>query len=270
MNSQEEALAKACCADLYQSPLAQQILGDPPHPGGLTLTNRLGRLMGIAPGDWVLDLASARGTSAMAISRVFRCNVVGLEFGAEPVVLACATASEPPKTPRAFFLRGDAERPPMMGDSFDAVLCECSMSLFADKPGAVTEAVRVLKPGGRLGLSDMTVEAGALPEELQGYLGQVLCLAQALNVSGYVGLLEGGGLTITHQEDASDQLVKILDEVEAKLGALSAWRDIAGQQGSEIGFGGGMLNQAPQLLQRLRGLVNERKLGYWLFAAQKA
>ena len=266
MNLQEEALAKACCADLYESPLARQILGDPPHPGGLALTNRLGRLMGIAYGDWVLDLASARGTSAMAISRVFRCNVVGLEFGAEPVALAHAAALEPPKTPRAFFLRGDAERPPLMANSFDGVVCECSMSLFADKPGAVAQAVRVLKPGGRLGLSDMTVEPGALPEELQGYIGQLLCLAEALNVSGYVGLLVEGGLTITRQENASDQLVRILDEIEAKLGALSAWQDIAGQQG----FGGGMLNQAPQLIHRLRGLVSEGKLGYWLFVAQKS
>ena len=201
----------------------------------------------------------------MAISRVFRCNVVGLEFGAEPVALARAAALEPPQTPRAFFLRGDAERPPLAADSFDGVLCECSMSLFADKPEAVAQAVRVLKPGGRLGLSDMTVEPGALPEELQGYIGQVLCLAQALNVSGYVELLERGGLTITHREDASDQLVRILDGVEAKLGALSVWQDIAGPQG----FDSGMLNQAPQLIQRLRGLVDEGRLGYWLFTAQK-
>jgi SAM-dependent methyltransferase len=188
---------------------------------------------------------------------------------AEPVALARATASGPPSTPRAFFLRGDAERPPLMADSFDGVICECSMSLFADKPSAVAQAVRVLKPGGRLGLSDMTAEPGALPQELQGYIGQVLCLAQALTVSGYVEVLERGGLTVTHRENASGGLVRILDDVEAKLGALAAWQDIAPQQGLDPGIEPGMLNEAPQLIQRLRGLVDEGRLGYWLFTARK-
>ena len=65
MDTLEEARAKACCADLYQSELARMIMGDSMHPGGLALTNRMGRLMDIQPGDWVADLASARGNSAV-------------------------------------------------------------------------------------------------------------------------------------------------------------------------------------------------------------
>ena len=80
MNSPNEAIAKACCADLYQSELVRLILGDTLHPGGLGLTNRLGKLMGLKRGDQVVDLASGRGTSAMAISRSFHCQVVGVEF----------------------------------------------------------------------------------------------------------------------------------------------------------------------------------------------
>ena len=53
MNLSQEAVAKACCADLYQSQLARMVLGDNLHPGGLALTNRLGKLMGIRQGDWV-------------------------------------------------------------------------------------------------------------------------------------------------------------------------------------------------------------------------
>ncbi|MDE0824918.1 MAG: hypothetical protein OSB07_13250 [Dehalococcoidia bacterium] len=44
---QSEAEAKACCADLYQSDMAKLIMGDTLHPGGLGLTNKLGRLMGL-------------------------------------------------------------------------------------------------------------------------------------------------------------------------------------------------------------------------------
>ncbi len=81
---QSEAEAKACCADLYQSDMAKLIMGDTLHPGGLGLTNKLGRLMGLESGDVVADLANARGESAQALGRVFRCSVLGVEFGAMP------------------------------------------------------------------------------------------------------------------------------------------------------------------------------------------
>ena len=265
MTDQDYALAKACCADLYQSTMAREILGDPPHPGGLGLTNLLGRLMGIGQGDWVLDLASAQGSSAMALSRVFRCNVVGVEFGGEAVASARAAALGPPAAPRAFFLRGDAERTPLAEDCFDGVICECSMSLFGNKAAAVSGAVRVMKPGSNFGMSDVSVEPGTLPEELEGYLGQVLCLAHALNVPGYVQLLERGGLTVTHREDASDRLVDILNAVEAKLGAVAAWQSIAALPSADDDW----LQRAPGLIQRLRVMVAEGKLGYWVLVGRK-
>ena len=49
MNLTEQAAAKACCADLYQSDLARLVFGATLHPGGLGLTNRLGHLMAIHP-----------------------------------------------------------------------------------------------------------------------------------------------------------------------------------------------------------------------------
>jgi len=103
---QSEAEAKACCADLYQSDMAKLIMGDTLHPGGLGLTNKLGRLMGLRSGDLVSDLASARGDSAQALGRVFRCSVLGVDFGAEVVRHAYEAA---PESGRARFVRGDAE-----------------------------------------------------------------------------------------------------------------------------------------------------------------
>ena len=152
---QSEAEAKACCADLYQSDMAKLIMGDTLHPGGLGLTNKLGRLMGLQPGELVADLASARGESAQALGRVFRCNVLGVEFGAEAVSHAGSLA---PAAGRAHFVRGDAECLPLRSGVFDAAVCECSMSLFINKAQAMAEAARLLRPGGRFGLSDVTIE----------------------------------------------------------------------------------------------------------------
>ena len=265
MNLPEEAKAKACCADLYQSELARTILGDTLHPGGLALTYHLGRLMGIQPGDCVVDLASGRGTSAMAVSRTFHCKVVGIEFGSSAATEARTASLEAPIPTKAFFVRGDAERPPLKPSGVDAVLCECSMSIFPDKPSAMERVKTVLHPGGRFGLSDVTVEPGSLPQGLNNLVGRVLCLADALSVAGYVDLLTQSGMTLTHQEDASHEIIKLLDDLEGKLGMVLAWQSVSRQT---LDADQDWLRDAPALITEVRQLVNDGKLGYWLFVAE--
>ena len=258
---QSEAEAKACCAGLYQSDMAKLIMGDTLHPGGLGLTNRLGRLMGLRPGDLVADLASARGESAQALGRVFRCNVLGVEFGAEAVRHAHDAAAG---SSCAHFVRGDAENLPLRTGAFDAAVCECSMSLFMNKAQAVAETARLLKPDGRFGLSDVTIEPGALPVELEGDLGQVLCMTSALTADGYVDLLEEGGFTVTERLDASAEIIKILDEVEGKLAAFLAFQRMTG-----AATGDGQLERSPELVAKVMEMVTTGELGYWLYVGEK-
>lgn len=264
MNLTEQAAAKACCADLYQSDLARLVFGDTLHPGGLGLTNRLGRLMDLHPDDWVADLASGRGSSAMAVSRVFHCNVLGVEFGAAAVAQARGSALDS-NAPGAYFVRGDAEYIPLRPGRFDAVFSECSISLFADKPAAVKQMADLLRPGGRFGLSDVALATGSLPSELGGALAQVLCMTGALDVEGYQELLRAGGLDLVHSEDASREIVKILDDVESKIGALRAWQSLA----QPVEEQDDIMEKVPLVITRLRQLVEEDELGYWLFVAQK-
>ena len=269
MNSPNEAIAKACCADLYQSEWAQLILGETLHPGGLALTNRLGQLMGLKRGDRVADLASGRGASALAVSRAFHCQVIGVEFGRDAATQAYQSSRDAPVPSEAWFVQGDAETPPLKPSYFDAVFSECSMSIFMDKSGAVREVRNLLRPGGKFGLSDVTVEPGSLPSELEGTVGQVLCLANALPVGGYVGLLEEGDLHVTQQEDASGEILKLLDELDGKLGVMAAWQSFNADDAGESQTTLDMLAAAPDLISELRGLVTQGKLGYWLFVAQK-
>ncbi|NQW23500.1 MAG: methyltransferase domain-containing protein [SAR202 cluster bacterium] len=266
---QNEAIAKACCADLYQSDMAKLIMGDSLHPGGLGLTNKLGRLMGLQAGNLVADLASAQGTSAQALSRVFHCSVLGVEFGAAAVRSACNAA---PEGSTAHFVQGDAESLPMRSAVFDAAVCECSMSLFINKAQAVAEVARLLRPGGKFGLSDVTIEPGSLPADLEGELGQVLCMTDALTADGYVALLEEGGFTITERLDASGEIAKILDEVEGKLAAFLALQNMSsstsGVSTSTTSIES-QLEQAPGLVTKVRKMVRAGDLGYWLFVGEK-
>ena len=262
MDLASEAVAKACCADLFQSDMARMFMGDSLHPGGLALTRRLGRLVDIAPGDRVLDLASARGASALAVSREFRCQVIGVEFGAAALAEANAAVAAAPDRPNVAFVRGDAESPPFGNGSFDHAICECSMSLFSKKSLAITGVARSLRAGGRLGLSDVTIEPGVLPAELAGHIGNVLCLTDALTFDGYASLMNVGGFDLVETLDASDEIIKILDGIQSRFGFLMAFQGF-------LGGGGGLLAQAPRLIRLVRELVDGGQLGYWLFVGQK-
>jgi SAM-dependent methyltransferase len=262
----EQTTALACCADLYQSDLARLLLGDSLHPGGLRLTHRLGALMGIQPDDWVVDLACGRGISGMAVSRTFRCKVAGIEYGAAAVADAHAGARDAAVPARAFFINADAGLPPIRPSSVDAVLCECSMSIFADQPGAIIQAARMLRPGGILGLSDVTVKPGSLPEGFPEAVGQALCLTGALDVAGYTRLVGDAGLIPERAEDASDAIADLLNGLEGKLGALAAWQSLAAET---LPVNKEWLDAAPGILNHLRRLIYDGALGYWLFTARK-
>jgi cyclopropane fatty-acyl-phospholipid synthase-like methyltransferase len=68
---------KICCATFYQSDVVRMLLGDVFHSGGLTLTRYLGEVIGLGPGDRVLDVACGRGASAVHLAECFGCHVTG-------------------------------------------------------------------------------------------------------------------------------------------------------------------------------------------------
>ena len=254
--------AKICCADLYSSELARLILGDSLHPGGLRATNRLGRAMGLQPGWRVLDLACGMGTSATAISRVFRCHVTGLELGAAATENSRQSALEQPVPADVAFVRGDAEMPPFRSGAFDAVMIECATSLFADKPAAIAEVRRLLRPGGVIGLSDVTVEPGSLPPELDGTVGMMLCLTDALPAVGYQALLENAGFQVVERVDLSGEVLSLLAELRGKL----EFRHMLGQA-VPVGTDD-LTGIAPDLLERVEDLVQSGQIGYWHYVGR--
>lgn len=254
--------AKICCADLYSSELARLILGDSRHPGGLRATNRLGRAMGLQPGWRALDLACGLGTSATAISRVFRCHVTGLELGAAAAAESRRRALEQPVPANVAFVRGDAELPPFRDGAFDAVVIECATSLFTDKAAAIAGVRRLLKPGGVIGISDVTVEPGSLPPELDGTVGMMLCLTDALPADGYQRLLEEAGFTTTTREDLSGEVLGLLAELRGKLAWGTGLSGLAGELSADWKAAG------PDLLDRVEQSVERGRIGYWLYVGQ--
>jgi arsenite methyltransferase len=199
---------KACCAAAYSSAAARFLLGDSFHPGGAALTSRLARALRVGPGELVVDVACGPGTSARRLARETGCDVIGVDLAPPP---------DPADEPRVRFVRGDAEALPLADASVDGALCECALCTFPDKPAAARELARVLRPGARLALSDLTARTDELPESLTSLEAWVACVADARPLEQLAALLEHAGLLVEQTEPHDDALAGLLDRIEARL-----------------------------------------------------
>jgi arsenite methyltransferase len=150
------SVMKQCCAALYESDAARLLLGESFHPGGTKLTGRLGQILNLTPQTRVLDVAAGKGASAVFLAARFGCEEVGIDYGGKNVEEAVRNADDMGLSERVFFRQGDAECLPFADGSFDAIVCECAFCTFPNKQAAANEFARVLRKGGRVGLSDLT------------------------------------------------------------------------------------------------------------------
>src|SRR5205823_7690579 len=91
------------------------------------------------------------------------------------------------------FLKGLIEQIPLPADSVDVVISNCVINLSTDKPAVLTEIARVLKPGGRIGISDVVAEDRLSAEERAERGSYVGCIAGALAKGEYEAGLEAAG-----------------------------------------------------------------------------
>jgi arsenite methyltransferase len=211
---------KACCAAAYQQDAVALILGESYHPGGLDLTRRLARAVGLRPGERVLDVASGPGATAFLLASEFGVEVDGIDLGEIAVTSANATAAGRGVQTQVRFHPGDAERIPVPDQSVDVVFCECAFCTFPDKATAAAEMARVLKPGGRVGITDVALDPARLDAELRTLAGWVACIADARPVAEYVSLLADAGLQVTLTESHDDALARMVEQIDARLRAF--------------------------------------------------
>jgi arsenite methyltransferase len=145
-------------------------------------------------GDVVLDLGSGGGIDViLAAKRVGPAGLAyGLDMTDEMLALARKNAADAGIT-NAIFLKGLIEQIPLPADSVDVVISNCVINLSTEKADVLLEMSRVLKPGGRLGISDIVAE-DRLTEEEQAERGSYVgCIAGALSKSEWEVGLEAVG-----------------------------------------------------------------------------
>jgi SAM-dependent methyltransferase len=156
-------------------------------------------------GETVLDLGSGGGIDViLSAKRVGPGGVAyGLDMTDEMLALARRNADEA-GVPNVHFLKGVIEQIPLPAESVDVVISNCVINLSVDKAAVLMEIARVLRPGGRLGISDVVAEdrlSVAERAERGSYVG---CIAGALSVSDYRLGLESAGfedvtVELTHE-----------------------------------------------------------------------
>lgn len=253
---------KHCCALLYGSDAARFLLGDSFHPGGIGLTLELAGMLSITADSAVLDVASGRGTSAFAVAERFGCRVTGIDLSAANVAEASAGAAERGLAERVRFVLADAEELPFEPATFDAILCECAFCTFPNKAEAASEFARVLRPQGRVGISDLTRVTSPLPE-LDGLLAWITCIGDAQPFDRYADWLRGAGFSILASLARDECLRTMVAHVRSKLMVAEV---MVGLKKLELpGFD---LNAAKQLANAADWAIKNDELGYALVVGE--
>lgn len=211
---------KACCAASYGSDAVALLLGESYHPGGLALTRRLADRLRLRGGQRVLDVAAGPGATARLLAADYDVIVDGVDLGESTVESARVAADTAGLAAKVRFQVGDAERIPLPDGVCDAVVCECAFCTFPDKATAAAEFARVLRPGGRVGITDVTVAHGGLPEELTTLAAWVACIADARPLGDYSAILDRAGLRTVHTERHDEAIARMIDEIDARLRLL--------------------------------------------------
>ena len=145
-------------------------------------------------GETVLDLGSGGGIDVILSAR--RVGATGVAYGLdmtdEMLALARQNAADA-EMRNVHFLKGVIEQIPLPADSVDVVISNCVINLSVDKPAVLTEIARVLKPGGRIGISDIVAEDRLTSEQRAERGSFVGCIAGALSSGEYEVGLEAAG-----------------------------------------------------------------------------
>ncbi|HKE62364.1 MAG TPA: arsenite methyltransferase, partial [Nitrospira sp.] len=148
----------------------------------------------IQPGETVLDLGSGGGIDVFLSARRVGPSgrVYGLDMTDEMLALARENQQKAGVT-NVEFLKGDIEQIPLPDNSVDLIISNCVINLSPDKDRVLKEAFRVLKPGGRLAVSDIVIR-GSMPQAIRHSVELWAgCVAGALEESVYLAKLQQAG-----------------------------------------------------------------------------
>ena len=186
--------------------------------------------LALAAGETVLDLGSGPGLDALLASKQVGATgrVIGIDMTPEMLERARATAAKA-RAANVEFRQGRLESLPVESGTVDAVTSNCVINLVPDKAAVFGEISRVLKPGGRVVVSDFVLDRplpDAVARDVFAWCG---CVAGASDRREYLAMIEAAGLTgvaILKDEDYLASLAKVApEEADAMLAGWGVTRE---------------------------------------------
>jgi arsenite methyltransferase len=207
-----------CCTPIQIGPELYPVLERGELPDAAVLASLgCGNPIAVAElreGERVLDLGSGGGIDVLLSAKRVGPGgrAIGLDMTDEMLELAWRNAAEAGAT-NVEFLRGHIEDIPLPAGSVDVVISNCVINLAADKPAVFGEIARVLRPGGRVAVTDIVAEDHLTPKQRAERGSYVGCIAGALSFAEYRAGLEAAGLTdlsITPTHAVADGMVSAI------------------------------------------------------------
>jgi SAM-dependent methyltransferase len=148
----------------------------------------------LRPGETVVDLGSGGGLDVFLAAKQVgpTGQAIGIDMTPDMVERANQAAQQTGLSNARFYL-SEIEAMPLASDSADCVISNCVLNLVPDKPKAFAEIFRILKPGGRLAVSDIALKLPLPVEVSQNLLAYIGCIAGAILIDDYRRLLKGAG-----------------------------------------------------------------------------
>lgn len=260
----DSAQQVSCCSAFYEQDWVRHLAEDIFHPGGEGLTQKTIAAMKLNPGASIADLGCGTGTSALMLAGDPGLNISAIDISADNIRRAQDRLSTANPTPgKIRFQQADAHELPFENAQFDGVLAECTFSLFANQDAVLAEIIRVLKPNGQLGVTDMAV-GGPLPEDIASVVAPWTCLMDAVDQQAYADTFTRAGFAIKEFSDESTGLTGLINTLKRKLLMLGVGTALTGVNAPQIDLG-----EIKHWLDRFNEEVEKGTIRYLRFNLQK-
>jgi ubiquinone/menaquinone biosynthesis C-methylase UbiE len=199
---------------VYDGPegvLWELIMGEQIHVGGFKSSMELAKLAGIQKGWKGIDLCSALGAGCRFLVKFFGATMCGLDGTHTMHEKAIVRTKAEGLADKIEFKLGDVMANPWPKNTFDFVWGEDAWCYVVDKEKLISEAARVLKPGGTLAFTDWIEGPKGLTEDQAKRINNFMKFPYMENMQGYKKLIEKAGLKVVSAEDLSPEFAGYVD-----------------------------------------------------------
>ena len=261
--SERQVLDKLLQDRFDLSTLDQRILQDydQDHFGGLTATDALARLANVGELTYVLDVCCGLGGPARYLAYHYGSRVTGIDLNQSRVDGAVRLTKMVGLEDKVSFHRANALSNGLPNAEFDSLISQEAFCHIPNKPGLLTECIRVLKPGGLIAFTDI-LEGVSMTKPVRERLRQEMTFTELNTLNGYRALLDANGCGVKKAEDLTEEWAQVL------VKRLAMYRRLKDQTVAR--FGSSHFEKWDRTYSFFVGLYTSGELGGGRFLARKS